>query len=73
MSEWMSDDWRADDLSAELWQLINDVCLIEEIPVARIVDMCDEHQLDAYKFVSSWEKCVDQCHALVTKIEEKMP
>ena len=67
MSEWAHDI----DMS-ELRQLSDDLWLVEEIPVARIQDLCDDHVIDCYRFQSAWLKLLDESHSLMGLVEQRM-
>ena len=56
----------------DLRELADHLWLVEEIPVARIQELCDEHVIDCYKFVSCWEKLMDAQHKVMDKCEERM-
>lgn len=67
MSEWSNDV----DM-VELRELCDHMWLIEEIPMARIQDLCSEHVIDCYKFNSLWLKLLDESHKIVSRAEERM-
>ena len=67
MSEWASDI----DMS-ELRELADHLWLVEEIPMARIQAICDEHVIDCYKFNSLWIKLLDESHKVMSVAEERM-
>jgi len=67
MSEWAHDI----DMS-ELRELADHLWLVEEIPMARIQSLCDEHVIDVYKFNSLWLKLLDESHKLMSRAEERM-
>ena len=67
MSEW------ADDMDmSELRELCDHMMLIEEIPMARINDLCIDHVIDSYRFNSMWLKLLDESYAVVAQAEERM-
>ena len=67
MSEWASDI----DMS-ELRELTDHLWLVEEIPMARITELCNEHVIDCYKFNSLWIKLLDESHKVMNQVEERM-
>ncbi len=56
----------------ELQELADHLFLVEEIPVARIVEISGDHVIDCYKFVSYWEKLMDAMHYVMDQTEERM-
>lgn len=67
MSEW------ANDLDMlDLRELADHLWTVEEIPMARIQELCDEHVIDIYKFNSAWLKLLDESHRVMDKVEERM-
>ena len=56
----------------DLRELADHLWLVEEIPVARIQELCDDHVIDCYKFVSCWEKLMDAMHVVMDQCEERM-
>ena len=67
MSEWASDI----DMS-ELRELADHLWLVEEIPMSRIQELCDEHVIDIYRFNSAWLKLLDESHKVMSQVEERM-
>jgi len=65
-------EWAADLDMLDLRELTDHLQLVEEIPVARIVELCDENVIECYKFVSSWEKLMDEMHKVMDRAEERM-
>ena len=65
-------EWAADLDMLDLRELADHLWLVEEIPVARIQELCDEHVIDCYKFVSCWEKLMDAMHKVMDQCEERM-
>ena len=68
----MVNEWAADLDMLDLRELADHLWLVEEIPVARIVELCDENVIECYKFVSSWEKLMDEMHKVMDRVEERM-
>ena len=64
--------WSAELNLLDLRELSDHLWLVEEIPVGRIQELCDENVIDCYKFVSCWEKLMDEMHAVMNKCEERM-
>ena len=67
MSEWASDI----DMS-ELRELTDHLWLVEEIPMARIQELCDEHVIDCYRFHSAWLKLLEESHKVMDEAEMRM-
>ena len=68
----MASEWANDMDMSELRELCDHMWLIEEIPMARIQDLCGAHVIDSYKFNSLWLKLLDESHAVVARAEERM-
>ena len=68
----MVSEWAADLDMLDLRELTDHLQLVEEIPVARIQELCDDHVIECYKFVSSWEKLMDEMHKVMDRVEERM-
>ena len=65
-------EWAADLDMLDLRELTDNLQLVEEIPVARIQELCDDHGIGCYKFVSGWEKLMDAMHVVMSECEMKM-
>ena len=65
-------DWRHDQKVSELWSLIDAVWPVEEIEVARIRDLCDEHGISCEKFIETWRQLCDESHIIINQAEEKI-
>ena len=65
-------EWAADLDMLDLRELADHLWLVEEIPMARIQELCDEHVIDIYKFNSAWLKLLDESHRVMDKVEERM-
>jgi hypothetical protein len=68
----MVNEWAADMDMRDLRELADHLWLVEEIPVARIVELCEENVIDCYKFVSCWEKLMDEMNFVMSRCEERM-
>ena len=69
----MSRNKYANDIDLmDLRELADHLWVVEEIPVARIQELCDDHVIDCYKFVSCWEKLMDAMHKVMDQCEERM-
>jgi len=68
----MVSEWAADMDMRDLRELADHLWLVEEIPVARIVELCEENVIDCYKFVSGWEKLMDEMNFVMSRCEERM-
>ena len=65
-------DWRSDQKVSELWSLIDAVWVVEEVEIARIRDLCDEHGISCEKFIEVWGRLCDEGHILINQAEEKI-
>jgi hypothetical protein len=65
-------EWEYDLDMAELRELMDMVWLVEEIPMAKIQDLCEDHVIEHYKFASLWNKLLDESHKVMARIEERM-
>lgn len=65
-------EWEYDLDMLDLRELTDHLWLVEEIPVARIQELCNDHVIDCYKFVSCWEKLMDAMHVVMNTTEERM-
>ena len=68
----MASEWANDLDMLDLRELADHLWMVEEIPIARIQDLCDDHAINCYKFVSAWHKLLDESHKMMAKAEEKM-
>ena len=68
----MASEWAADLDMLDLRELADHLWLVEEIPVARIQELCDENVIDCYRFVSTWMKLLDESHKVMDRVEERM-
>ena len=65
-------DWRHEDAVSELWSLIDAVWTVEEIEIARIRDLCDEHGISCEKFIETWRELCDEAHIIINQAEERI-
>ena len=65
-------DWRADKDNSELFSIVDTVWAVEEIEIARLQDMCDEHGISCQRFVEVWSELCDEAHKIINAAEEKM-
>ena len=56
----------------DLRELADHLWLVEEIPMARIQELCDENLIDCYRFQSAWLKLLDESHKVMDRVEERM-
>ena len=68
----MASEWVADLDMRDLRELADHLYLVEEIPVSRIVELCEDNVIDCYKFVSCWEKLMDESHKVMSEAEMRM-
>ena len=65
-------EWEYDLDMAELRELMDMVWMVEELPMAKIQDLCEDHVIEHYKFASLWNKLLDESHKVMARIEERM-
>ena len=68
----MESDYKHDLDMLDLRELTDHLYLVEEIPMARIQELCDDYVIDCYKFVSTWHKLLDESHKVMDRVEERM-
>jgi len=68
----MASEWASDLDMIDLRELADHLWLVEEIPMARIQELCDDHDINCYKFMSAWQKLMDESHKVMAKAEERM-
>ena len=68
----MSKEWSDSLDMLDLRELADHLWLVEEIPMARIQELCDDHVIDCYKFNSLWIKLLDESHRVMDRVEERM-
>ena len=65
-------DWRLDQDNSELFNIVDMVWVIEEIEIARLQSLCDEHGINCQRFVEVWGELCDEAHKIINTAEEKM-
>ena len=65
-------DWRDDDRAAQLWLLIDEVWVVEEIEIARIRDLCDENEISCERFIEVWRELCVESHIIINQAEERI-
>jgi len=68
----MASEWEHDMDMSDLRELSDHLWLVEEIPIGRIEELCSDHLIDCYKFVSGWHKLLDESHKVMARAEERM-
>ena len=68
----MSKEYEHDLEMLDLRELSDHLWLVEEIPMSRITELCNEHLIDCYKFNSLWIKLLDESHKVMDRVEERM-
>jgi hypothetical protein len=68
----MASEWEHDLAMSDLRELADHLWLVEEIPIQRIQELCDENVIECYKFVSTWHKLMDEMHKVMDRTEERM-
>ena len=65
-------DWRHEDKVSQMWSLIDSVWVVEEIEIARIRDLCDEHGISCEKFIEVWRDLCNEAHIIINQAEERI-
>jgi len=65
-------DWRNDQRNSELYDIIDLVWHVEELDVARLRELCDDHGISCEKFVEVWRDLCDEAHIIINQAEERM-
>ena len=65
-------DWRHEDKVSRLWSLIDAVWAVEEVEIAKIRDLCDEHGISCEKFIEVWNTLCDEGHIIINQAEEQI-
>jgi hypothetical protein len=65
-------EWEYDMDMAALRELTDCLWLVEEIPVARIRELSNEHVIECQRFITLWEKLLDVSHEMTNVAEERM-
>ena len=65
-------DWRHEDKVSRLWSLIDAVWAVEEVEIAKIRDLCDEHGISCERFIEVWGNLCDEGHIIINQAEEKI-
>ena len=65
-------DWRAEQKAGELWTLVDAVWAVEEIEIAKIRDLCDDHGISCEKFIEIWGRLCDEGHIIINQAEERI-
>ena len=68
----MASEWAADLDMVDLRELADHLWLVEEIPMARIQELCDDHVIDCYRFHSAWLTLLDESHKVMDEAEMRM-
>ena len=65
-------DYEDDELWKDLQQIVDDVMLVEEIPIKRIQEKCKKRRVDFLGLLSDWNDLVESCHEVASEAQEKM-
>ena len=65
-------DWRHEDKVSQMWSLIDSVWVVEEIEIARIRDLCDEHGISCERFIEVWRDLCNEAHIIINQAEERI-
>lgn len=65
-------EWEYDTDMAALRELTDCLWMVEEIPVARILELSSDHVIESQRFLTLWEKLLDVSHEMTNVAEERM-
>jgi len=65
-------DREAEERRRELWQLIRDASVVEEIPMAQIRELANAHVIDVTAYGEAWQKLCEEGWKVVALAEERM-
>ena len=65
-------DYEDEELWSDLKQIVEDVRLVEEIPVKRIKELCRKRRVDCLGFLSGWDELVASCDEVASEAEQIM-
>ena len=65
-------DWRDEQNTSVLFDLIELVGSVEEVPMAQIKDLCEHKDIPCKRFIEQWEALCDEAHIIINKAEEQM-
>jgi hypothetical protein len=68
----MASEWVDDTRRSELWQLIDMVGQVEEVPMYLIEQLCREHVIDHSNFSRLWQALCDAGHRVIEQAEDRM-
>jgi hypothetical protein len=55
-----------------MWSLIDAIWPVEEIEIARIRELCDDHGISCEKFIELWGRLCDEAHIIINQAEERI-
>ena len=65
-------DWRSDQRLSELWSIVEMAGDVEELPIARLREACDEYGISCERYIEVWDKLCDEAYIIINQAEEKM-
>ena len=65
-------DWRSDQRLSELWSIVEMASEVEEIPIARLREACDEYGISCERYIEVWDRLCDEAYIVINQAEEKM-
>ena len=65
-------DWRSDQRLSELWSIVEMAGEVEEIPIARLREACDEYGISCERYIEVWSKLCDEAYIVINQAEEQM-
>jgi hypothetical protein len=66
----MASEYEKELDALDLRELGEHMWLVEEIPMARIQELCDYHEIRSYKFHSAWLALLEASHSIMDKVDE---
>lgn len=65
-------DWRYEQNTSELFDLIDLAGSVEEIPISQIKELCEAKVIPCERFIELWVDLCDEAHIIINKAEEQM-
>ena len=65
-------DWRYEQNTSELFDLIDLAGSVEEISISQIKELCEAKVIPCERFIELWVDLCDEAHIIINKAEEQM-
>lgn len=65
-------DWRYEQNTSELFDLIELAGSVEDIPIYQIKELCEAKAIPCERFIEVWVDLCDEAHIIINKAEEQM-